>query len=179
MYLHRLAAAAFLGVAALTVAACSSSPPSSSPQVGGAQPPATPPGSVGAADNTASTSECSNAPSAMVGKVLKLPTGKVIATAEGPVTICAYEGRYEVLIRYQDGETAAEFAQARSSQASLHQTVAGVNGLGGGAYAATDAVSKPTLITLGARDGDVAIFITSSASIGAERTLMAHLLAKA
>jgi hypothetical protein len=178
MYLHRLAATALLGVAALTVAACSGSPPSS-PQVGGAPPPATPPGSDGTADNTASTSVCSNAPTSMVGKVLNLPTGKVIATAEGPVTICAYQGRYEVLIRYQDGETAADFAQARSSQANLHQTVAGVNGLGDGAYVATDAASKPTLITLGARAGDVAIFITSSASLGKERTLMTHLLAKA
>jgi hypothetical protein len=178
MYRHRLAATALLGVAALTVAACSSYSPSASPQVGGAQTPAAPPGSAGAADNAASTSACSDAPSAMVGKVLNLPTGKVIATAEGPVTICAYEGRYEVLIRYQDGETAAEFAQARSSQANPHQTIAGVSGLGDGAYSATDAIGKPTLITLGVRDGDVAIFITSPASFDAERALMNDLLAK-
>jgi hypothetical protein len=178
MYRHRLAATTLLGVAALTVAACTSSLPSSSPQVGGAQTPAAPPGSAGAADNAASTSACSNVPSTMVGKALNIQTGKLIATAEGPVTICAYQGRYEVLIRYQNGETAAEFAQAGSSQANPHQTVAGVSGLGDDAYTATDTGTKPTLLTLGARHGDVAIFITSPASYGAERTLMTHLLAK-
>jgi hypothetical protein len=41
--------------------------------------------------------------------------------------------RYEVLACYQTGATAAEFAQANKSQASLHQSVAAVSVLGDGA----------------------------------------------
>jgi poly(3-hydroxybutyrate) depolymerase len=120
-----------------------------------------------------------NAPAATVGKDLKLPVGKLTATAEGPVTVCAYAGRYEVIVRYQTGETAAEFAQARNSQASLHQSVGTVNGLGDAAYLASYTARRPVSNTLGARQGDIAIFITSPASPGAESALMTGLLTKA
>jgi hypothetical protein len=115
----------------------------------------------------------------MVGKALGLPVGKLIPTVAGPVTICAYAGRYEVIVRYQTGETAAIFAQTRSSQASLqHQLVATVSGLGDSAYAARYTAGKPASNTLAARQGDLAIFITSPASLSAERALMKTLLAK-
>jgi hypothetical protein len=120
-----------------------------------------------------------DAPSAAVGKALGLAVGKLVATQEGPVTVCAYSGRYEVLVRYQTGENTTEFAQARSSQSGMHQTVATVSGLGDGAYLASYTASKPPSNTLGALKGDIAIFITSPASLSAERTLMTGLLAKA
>jgi hypothetical protein len=115
----------------------------------------------------------------MVGKALGLPVGRVMPSIEGPVTVCAYAGRYEVIVRYQTGETVATFSQARSSQAGLqHQSVATVSGLGNDAYLARYTAGKLASNTLAARQGDIAIFITSPASISAERGLMATLFTK-
>jgi hypothetical protein len=181
MYRHKLAAAALIGITVCAVAACGNS---SSPSAGGRTAPAVPdtpaggPAAVSGAASAASSSQCSTSPSAVVGKALGLPVGKVIPSVEGPVTVCAYAGRYEVIVRYQTGETAATFGQARSSQASLRQSVTTVSGLGNGAYVARYTTSKPASNTLAARQGDIAIFITSPASIGAERALMTTLLAK-
>ena len=176
----RVATVALVGVTAWAAVACSSSaPPSASRE---ASPATTAPvgvaGTGGAAANAASTSECANAPSTLVGKDLKLTVGKLTATAEGPVTVCAYTGRYEVLVRYQTGETTTEFTQARTSQAGLHQAVGTVNGLGTAAYLASYTATKPFSYTLGALQGDIAIFITSPASLGAESALMTDLLKK-
>jgi hypothetical protein len=177
---HALAAAALLGITVCVAGACDNS----SPAAGGRTAPAVPdtpvdgPAAVSSAANAASSSQCSVSPSAVVGKALGLPVGKVIPSVEGPVTVCAYAGRYEVLVRYQTGESATSFAQARSSQASLHQSVTTVSGLGDGAYAARYTAGKPASNTLAAREGDIAVFITSPASIGAERALMTALLAK-
>ena len=104
--------------------------------------------------------------------------GEVTAEAEGPVTVCAYAGRHEVLVRYQTGENAAEFAQAGQSQASLHQSARTVKGLGDAAYLASYTASKPFIYTLGSLKGEIAIFITSPASLGAESVLMTELLKK-
>lgn len=179
MFRRQLAVAALLGTATAAVAGCGASP-AGHPVPGG-----TVPGTAGqtsaaggASDNAAATSVCSGAPSSLVGKKLSLPTGQLSASAEGPVTVCAYAGKYEVLVRYQTGETAAEFAQAKSSQASLHQAVSSVPGLGDGAYFARYTASKPPSNTLAARKGDLAIFITSPAALTAEQSLMSALLAK-
>jgi hypothetical protein len=177
----RVAAVTLVGVTAWAAVACTSS---AQPSVnGGASPVTTAPvgasGTGGTAAAAASTSECANAPAALVGKDLKLAVGKLTATAEGPVTVCAYTGRYEVLVRYQTGETTSEFAQARTSQAGLHQAVATVNGLGDAAYLASYTVRKPFSYTLGTLDGDIAIFVTSPVSLSAESALMTDLLKKA
>ena len=192
----RKPAAALLGVMACAAVACGSPSPSASPAspdvgtgpAGGATAPAATgiaatapaPTSTGgaASDDAAAASQCSIAPPALVVGALHLPAGRLTATAEGPVTVCAYAGRYEVLIRYQTGETAAEFAQGKSAQQSLRQAVAAVGGLGDAAYLATDSAGRPPLYTLAARSGDIAVFITAPAAPGAERALMTKLLAK-
>jgi hypothetical protein len=161
MSVRKVAAVALVGATVWAAAACDSPAPPDSP-----------------AASAASTSACASAPSTLVGKDLKLAVGKVIADVEGPVAVCAYTGRYEVLVRYQTGETAAEFAQARNSQASLHQSVGTVNDLGDAAYLASYTATKPVSNTLGALQGEIAIFITSPASLGAESALMTDLLKK-
>lgn len=181
MTVRKVAAVTLAGAAVWAAAACSSSP--ASPYTSGnASPSTTAPVGVGgtgaSASSAASASECANAPSALVGKDLNLAVGKVTGTAEGPVTVCAYTGRYEVLVRYQTGETAAEFAQARQQQADLHQSVGTVKDLGDTAYVASYAATKPVSNTLGSLKGSIAIFITSPASVGAESTLMTDLLRK-
>jgi hypothetical protein len=191
MSVRKVAAVAFVGVAIGTAAACSSAPASSNGGISPANtapantapvsPADTAPAQVGAtsgANSAASTSQCASAPSSLVAKTLALSLGNVMATAEGPVTVCAYTGRYEVIVRYQTGETATEFSQARESQASLHQSVDTVKGLGDAAYLASYTAAKPTSNTLGALKGDIAIFITSPASLDSESTLMKELLAK-
>jgi hypothetical protein len=155
------AAAALVGVTAWAAVACgNSAPPSPSASGGAAAPATTAPvgvaGTGGTAAAAASTSECANAPPALVGQDLKLPVGKLTATAEGPVTVCAYAGRYEVIVR----------------------SAGTVNGLGNAAYEASYTKTQPVSNTLGALDGDIAIFIISPASLGAETALMTDLLKK-
>ncbi len=179
MSVRKLAAVALAGATVWAASACGASAQPYS--TGGTSPATTAPvgaASTGGTAGTATTPDCGNAPSALVGKDLKLAVGKVTASAQGPVTVCAYAGRYEVLVRYQTGETAAEFAQARTSQANLHQSVVTVTGLGETAYLASYTASKPVSNTLGSVKGAVAIFITSPAPLGAESVLMTDLLKK-
>jgi hypothetical protein len=180
MSVRNIATVMLVGATAWAATACSSPAPQSTGGI--ASPSTTAPvgvaGTGGTSAAVASTSECANAPSTLVGKDLKLAVGKLIATAEGPVTVCAYAGRYEVIVRYQTGETSATFAQARTSQAGLHQAVGTVNGLGQSAYLASYTVRKPFSYTLGALDGDIAIFVTSPAPLSAESALMTDLLKK-
>jgi hypothetical protein len=193
MSLRQVTAAAVLGLmATATLAACSGggapsngavAPPSAvapSPvaQATSAAPPVTA-STPGAASTTApNTTACVNAPSAAVGKALGLTVGKLVADDEGPVTVCAYTGRYEVLVRYQVGENASMFTQDRQTVARLQQSVSQVGGLGDQAFFASSTASKPDSYTLAARKNGTAVFITSPASLGAERTLMTELLQK-
>jgi hypothetical protein len=173
MSVRRLAMVAFLGVTVGAAAACSSPAP---PHSGAGAPSATSQPAGGGAANAAASAECGKVPSNQVGKALGLAVGKVTAIVEGPVTVCSYAGRYAVVVRYQTGENASEFAEARQNQASLHETVGTVSGLGDSAYFASYTASKPATNTLGVLDGAVAVFITSPASSGAETTLMTELL---
>jgi hypothetical protein len=170
------AVAAFLALAATACsgpAGTSGAPPA--PQVGGTSSrPSTAP-SVPAAHTDSRA--CAPAPAAEVGKALKLPLHQVVGTVEGPVTVCAYPGRYEVMVRFQQGENAAEFAASRHNTSGLHQPTNAVAGLGSGAYLATFTLAKPPENTLAARHGHVAIFITSPAPLASERKLMRRLLA--
>ena len=181
MYRHKLAAGLLLGVTVCAVTACSNSSPSTDGRAAPAVPgtPAGGPAAESSPASAASSFQCRVSPPAMVGRALGLPVGKLIPSVEGPVTVCAYAGRYEVIVRYQTGETTSTFAQTRSSQASLRQQlVTTVHGLGDSAYAARYTASKPASNTLAAKQGDLAIFITSPASINTERGLMKTLLAK-
>jgi hypothetical protein len=110
----------------------------------------------------------------MVSRALGLAVGKVVASIEGPVTVCAYTGRYEVLVRYQTGENASQFALDKQSAARLHQKVSTVSGLGDEAFLA----ASPPNFTLAARSHNMAVFITAPAAIGSERALMVQLLEK-
>jgi hypothetical protein len=165
MSVRGLAMVAFLGLTVGTAAACSSSAPPQSASAA-SRPSA----------NAASTAECAKVPSDQVGKALGLSVGKVTAVTEGPVTVCSYAGKYAVVVRYQTGESASLFAQARQNQASLHESVGTVTGLGDSAYFASYAASKPVTNTLGVLQGGTAVFITSPASSAAESTLMTELL---
>jgi hypothetical protein len=169
------AAAAFLALGAVT--ACSSAAPpgtAPAPQIGASHASAVPPAPAARTDSRA----CALAPAAEVGKALKLPLRQVVGTVEGPVTVCAYTGRYEVMVRFQQGENAAEFAASRHNTTQLHQLTNAVAGLGSGAYLATYTLAKPPENTLAARHGRVAIFITSPAPLASERKLMRRLLAR-
>ncbi|MBV9382846.1 MAG: hypothetical protein JOY82_16620 [Streptosporangiaceae bacterium] len=166
-----IAAAALAGVAA-----CSGAQPGSSPLTGG-QPAATGAAAAPAHPATAAT-YCAQAPSSLVGSALGLPTGKLIPTVEGPVTVCAYTGTHEVIVRYQAGENAGQFASDRSSMAGLHQAVSTISGLGDSAFFAKFTTGKQPSNTLAARKGVVAVFITAPATLGVERGLMERLLSK-
>ena len=191
MSLRRVTAAALLGLTAAAVAGCGGGspapPPATTPATGatgatgaagatGATAPATQPAAAGT--TAAGGTKCVNSPSAAVGKALGLSVGAVVASAEGPVTVCAYTGRYEVLVRYQTGENASQFALDRQSASRLHQSVTAVGGLGDEAFFASLKAAGSPSYTLAARKNNMAIFITSPAALGPERTLMVQLLEK-
>jgi hypothetical protein len=121
---------------------------------------------------------CSQAPSSVVGAALRLPVGKQVQSVDGPVSVCAYLGKYEVLVRFQVGENASEFSQGRTSLVSLHQSVSDVAGLGDQAYFAVFGSGAKASNTLAARKGSVAIFVTAPTALATERSLMTELLAK-
>ncbi len=180
MSLRIAAAAAILGLAAVTATACdsqSSPGPGAGPGQAPAVSPSAGPGASGAAGH-ASAAQCASASSAVVARTLKLSVGKVVTSVEGPVTVCAFTGKYEVIVRYQVGESASQFARDRASIAHLHQQVASVGGVGNEAYFARYVAARTPSNTLAARKGTVAVFITAPAQLSAERSLMAALLAK-
>jgi hypothetical protein len=151
------------------LAACTTS--SGDPAPGGtAGPPATASQSAPAPAPVAGT-YCAKAPAGVVGSALGVKAGTLKVWLEGPVTVCSYVGQAEVIVRYQVGESATSFAAARSSMP--HQRITTMSGLGDDAFFARSATSD----TLAARQGTVAVFITSPAALDAERTLMTKLLA--
>jgi hypothetical protein len=101
-----------------------------------------------------------------------------VTSVDGPVSVCAYLGQYEVLVRFQVGENAGEFTQSRTSLVSLHQSVSDVAGLGDQAYFAIFGSGKRASNTLAARKGSIAVFVTAPTALATERSLMTQLLAK-
>jgi hypothetical protein len=166
--LHRIAAVSVAGLALAGLAACSG--PAGAQPGGGtaASPPAT----------AASSPYCQKAPSTLVGSALGLPVGKQVVSIDGRVHVCAYQGRSEVLVRFQVAEDASQFRQSRRSLKTLHQTVSGVAGLGDQAYFARFGSGQQRSNTLAARKGALAIFVTAPKPLASERTLMTTLLAK-
>jgi hypothetical protein len=177
MTVRTAAVAAILALAACAAAACSSPavPPAALPSSARPAGPAVSPRAQTVASNPRA---CAVAPSAMVSAALKLPVGRVVGTVEGPVTVCAYTGQYEVIVRFQHDENAVEFADAKQATGANHQLITAVSGLGHGAYLATYTLAKPAVNTLAVRHGRLAIFISSPAALHAERKLMLHLLAR-
>ena len=168
-------ALASCAVTVCAVTACEAAAPAApQPPQQAAAPPATPRTPAAGADARA----CAIAPPAVVSRALKLPLGPVVGTVEGPVTVCAYTGHYEVIVRFQRGESGGEFAASRHSNGPAHQLIAAVAGLGSGAYLDTYTLAKPPVNTLAARRGRLAVFITAPAALSAERKLMVRLLSR-
>jgi hypothetical protein len=184
---RQIAAAVVAGVAVSTLAACSVSS-GAAPEPGGAGSPAAGAPAGAATSNPGSTGGhasagppapyCAQAPSAEVGAVLGLSLGKQVSTLEGPVSVCAYLGKYMVMVRYQSGESAKEFRQSQQSLASLHQSVRTVAGVGDRAYFASAGTAHGPSNTLAALSGTIAVFVTAPRPLATERSLMKHLLAK-
>jgi hypothetical protein len=185
-------AATITSLALCALAACSGSPaatpavpgsdsssspaPATASGAGSAPPTASGAGSAAAAN--VQSPYCAQAPSSMVGSALELPVGRQVTSVDGPVSVCAYLGKYEVLVRFQVGENAGEFIQSRTSLTSLHQSVSAVGGLGDQAYFATVGSGQRASNTLAARKGTIAVFVTAPKPLASERSLMTVLLAK-
>lgn len=153
------------------LAACTTS--SGTPEPGGTV--GTAAGASPAAPAPVAGTYCAKAPSGVVGPALGVKAGALKVWLEGPVTVCSYVGEAEVIVRYQIGESATSFAAARSSMP--HQRITTMSGLGDSAFFARYSAGATTSDTLAARQGSVAVFITSPAALDAERTLMTKLLA--
>lgn len=181
MDMRRSTAAVIAGLALTTLAACSGSSGATPamPNAAGGSAPASP-GSSGstlaAGDSTAPY--CAQAPASMVSSALRLSLGKQVTTAEGPVSVCSYLGRYMVMVRYQTGENAREFTEGRASLSHLHQAVTDVHGLGDQAYFASAGSGQRQTNTLAAREGTIAVFLTAPKPLARERSLMTRLLGK-
>jgi hypothetical protein len=173
---RQAAGAVLAGAAVSTLAACSVSTGGAPPVPGGNA--AAPAASSSASAPAVPAPYCAHAPATEVGSVLGLSLGKQVTNLEGPVSVCAYLGRYMVMVRFQSGESAKEFTQSRKSLLSLHQTVQSVTGLGDDAYFAAVGSGRAASNTLAARTGTMAVFVTSPRPLGPERDLMKQLLAK-
>lgn len=185
--MRQIATAVLAGVAVSTLAACSVSS-GAAPVPGGAGNPASSAPAGAAVSNPGSSGGkasagppapyCAQAPATVVGAALRLSLGKQVSTLEGPVSVCAYLGKYMVMVRYQTGESAREFRQSQQSLTSLHQSVRAVTGVGDQAYFASVGTAHGASNTLAALSGTVAVFVTAPRPLASERSLMKHLLAK-
>jgi hypothetical protein len=184
--MRQIATAVLAGVAVSTLAACSVSS-GAAPEPGGAGNPASSAQAGAAANNSGSGGQasagppapyCAQAPSEVVGATLGLSLGKQVSTLEGPVSVCAYLGKYMVMVRYQTGESARQFKQSQQSLSSLHQSVRAVSGIADRAYFASVGTAHGASNTLAALSGSVAVFVTAPRPLATERSLMKHLLAK-
>jgi hypothetical protein len=184
--MRQIATAVLAGVAVSTLAACSVSS-GAAPEPGGAGNPASSAQAGAAASNPGGSSHasagppapyCAQAPATEVGAALGLTLGKQVSTLEGPVSVCAYLGKYMVMVRYQTGESAKQFKQSQQSLSSLHQSVRDVAGIGDRAYFASVGTAHGASNTLAALSGTVAVFVTAPRPLATERSLMKHLLAR-
>lgn len=186
MDVRRITAATITSLAFGALAACSGSPgatPSVTGSGSGSGPAAAAGGTSAASPAPAAAAGgkapyCAQAPSSVVGSALKLPVGKQVTSLDGPVSVCAYLGKYEVLVRFQVGENTSEFSQSRTSLVGLHQSVSGVSGLGDQAYFATVGSGQRASNTLAALKGTIAVFVTAPTPLATERSLVTQLLAK-
>jgi hypothetical protein len=183
MQMRRINAAMITALALTALAACSGTSGATPALPGGAAssaPAATVAGSPGSAAGGGASQApyCAQAPASIVSSALRLSLGRQVTTVEGPVSVCAYLGRYMVMVRYQSGEDAKQFSQGRKSLTGLHQAVVGVPGLGDQAYFASAGSGKRQTNTLAARKGPIAVFLTAPKPLGAERSLMTQLLGK-
>lgn len=171
MKVRRITAAMIAGPALTALAACSGT--------GGATP-AMPDGaaSSGPATPGPPAPYCAQAPASMVSSALHLALGKQVTSAEGPVSVCAYLGKYMVMVRYQSGENAKVFTESRESLRRLHQAVSSVHGLADQAYFASAGTGPRETNTLAAREGSIAVFLTAPKPLASERSLMTRLLGK-
>jgi hypothetical protein len=172
--MRRIAAAAAAPVAGLALAGLAACSAPSGAQPGGSAAPAASNGPAGGATSP----YCAKAPSSMVGSALGLPVGKQVISVDGRVSVCAYQGRSEVLVRFQVSEDANQFRQDKASVKRLHQTVSSVHGLGDQAYFATFGTGKAQSNTLAVRKGTIAVYVTAPKPLSTERSLMNELLAK-
>ena len=183
--MRQIATAVLAGVAVSTLAACSVSS-GAAPEPGAAGNPASSPPAGAAASSPGGghasagppAPYCAQAPATEVGATLGLTLGKQVSTLEGPVSVCAYLGKYMVMVRYQTGESAKQFKQSQQSLSSLHQTVHAVSGVGDKAYFASVGTAHGSSNTLAALSGTVAIFVTAPRPLAPERSLIKHLLSK-
>jgi hypothetical protein len=184
---RRITAAAIASLALATLAACSGASgatpamPNGAASAGPASPGSGTGGRALAAGDSPAGSKvpyCAQAPASMVSSALRLSLGKQVTTAEGPVSVCAYLGRYMVMVRYQSGENARQFAEGRKSLGSLRQAVSSVRGLGDEAYFASAGSGKRETNTLAVRKGPIAVFLTAPKPLAPERSLMTQLLSK-
>ena len=172
-----LAGTALAGVAVSTLAACSVATGAAPAMPGGGSSTAAP-AAVAPTSPAVPAPYCAHAPATEVASALGLSVGKQVTNQEGPVSVCAYLGRYMVMVRFQSGETAKEFAQSRASLHSLHQAVSDVAGLGDQAYFAAAGTGRAASNTLATRLGTIAVFVTAPRPLGPERSLMKQLLAR-
>jgi len=185
--MREIATAVLAGMAVSMLAACSVSS-GAAPVPGGAGGPASGAQAGTAASNSGGSGGkasagppapyCAQAPAAVVGAALGLSLGKQVSTLEGPVSVCAYLGKYMVMVRYQTGESAKEFRHSQQSLTSLHQSVRAVTGVGDRAYFASVGTAHGSSNTLAALSGTVAVFVTAPRPLSSERSLIRHLLAK-
>lgn len=168
---RRITAAMTAGLALTALAACSGTTGAT---------PAMPNGANSSVPGTPGTQApyCAQAPAAMVSSALQLPLGKQVTSAEGPVSVCAYLGKYMVMVRYQSGENAKEFTAGRQSLGRLHQAVSNVHGLADQAYFASAGSGRRETNTLAAREGSIAVFLTAPKPLASERSLMTRLLGR-
>lgn len=126
--------------------------------------------------HTAPLIGCGYAPAAKVGKALDMDLQEPKETDQSPVTVCTYLVKKKsdaVVVRFQTEVDAKTFTE---TQRGFTGAVAQLDGLGDQAFTATMSGGKTATNSVAARQGSVAVVVTSTASIAKEKALIRDLL---
>jgi hypothetical protein len=104
---------------------------------------------------------CNLASAKKVKSALGITVGAPLVTRNGPVTVCQFESKTALLVRFETSETAALFAFGRKSFAQHGAPTKPVSGLGTTAYSSSLAGSN-TIVVL---KGKTELLITSTESL--------------
>jgi hypothetical protein len=170
----------FALASAFLLAGCGSSGSSSAPQAASTTTSTASAAAPAAAG--ASQVSCGLVPATLVNSVLGTDLGAPSQSTGGNGVACQFKGTKAgaAEIRIATGDTATAFTAERKSFDSSGQATKTYSGFGDQAFTSTQAMplGLPSVNTLVTLEGSVELLVSSTASIGAEKTLEQQLFAK-
>ncbi len=141
-------------------------------------------GTAAGASRTAAAEKppgCGLVPASVVGAVYKAPVGPPLAETKGPVTVCNFFSTaplVSVLVRFEVGESAAQFAATRKQFEQRHDHTVTQPGFGQMAYSVVLGSGKTLTSTIVVLTGSTELLVTGTGALSRAETLARDTLRK-